>query len=106
MSAEKKSLYSDYEEVPEKPYVVQNSKYLLWMYKLDNLGVEIRGIERVTLDERATNSKWKLFMQVIGLWFAACGGVTTMSSFFFAHFGVLLGHEVVSHSCPYWCKCG
>ncbi|QRG39909.1 hypothetical protein FDK38_004369 [Candidozyma auris] len=82
MSAEKKSLYSDYEEVPEKPYVVQNSKYLSWMYKLDNLGVEIRGIERVTSDERATNSKWKSFMQVIGLWFAACGGVTTMSSFF------------------------
>lgn len=82
MLEDKKSIQSSYEELSEKRYVITGSKYLLWMYKLDNLGVEVRGIERVPVEERASNRKWKQFIQVLGLWFAACGGVTTMSSFF------------------------
>lgn len=82
MAEEKSSIVSEYEESTNKFSGITGSKYLLWLYKLDNLGVEIRGIERVLPEERASSGKWNLFVQVIGLWLAACGGVTTMSSFF------------------------
>lgn len=82
MADDKKSLVNEYVESPTESNVIRDSKYLLWIYKLDTLGVELRGIERVTPDEKVSDGKWKLFLQVIGLWLAACGGVTTMSSFF------------------------
>lgn len=57
-------------------------RYVAWMYALDRIGVEDRGIERVEPEERANNASIKQFISVIGLWFAGCGGITTMSSFF------------------------
>lgn len=56
-------------------------KYIAWMYNLDNFGVEDRGIERVPPNERLDGS-WSQYISVLGLWFAGCGGLTTMSSFF------------------------
>lgn len=51
-----------------------------WSDKLDGLGVETRGIERIEPYERATN-KTQLFLSVIGFWIAASGGLSSMSSF-------------------------
>lgn len=49
--------------------------------KLDALGVETRGIERIEAYERSTN-KTKQLISVIGLWLSATGGLSSMSSFF------------------------
>ncbi|KAI5949735.1 hypothetical protein KGF57_004558 [Candida theae] len=49
--------------------------------KLDSLGVETRGIERILPNERSTNTT-KLLISVIGFWFSACGGLSSMSSFY------------------------
>lgn len=49
--------------------------------KLDSLGVESRGIERIEPYERATNVT-KMFITVAGLWLSGCGGLSSMSSFF------------------------
>lgn len=63
-------------------------KWLQWAFKVDSIGFEARGIERVTPEERKNyaqsqkHSKLKQLIHVMGLWFAACGGLTTMSSFF------------------------
>lgn len=48
--------------------------------KLDALGVETRGIERIEPYERSTN-KVKQLVSVIGLWLSACGGLSSMSTF-------------------------
>lgn len=66
----------------------ENNKWISWVYKLDSLGIETRGIERVTPEERQLlaqskkHSKIRQFLNVFGLWVAACGGLTSMSSFF------------------------
>lgn len=63
-------------------------KGIRWIYSLDSFGVETRGIERVSPEERQQladlkrHSKLRQFLHVLGLWFAACGGLTSMSSFF------------------------
>lgn len=57
-------------------------KCIAWMYVVDRFGVEGRGIERVEPEERKNNASFFQFLSVIGLWFAGCGGITTMSSFF------------------------
>ncbi|KAI5962235.1 TPN1 [Candida pseudojiufengensis] len=49
--------------------------------KLDSLGVETRGIERIEPYERSTN-KTKQLISVIGLWLSACGGLSSMSTFY------------------------
>ena len=49
--------------------------------KLDSLGVETRGLDRVLPHERSTN-KTKLLISVVGFWFSACGGLSSMSSFY------------------------
>lgn len=49
--------------------------------KLDALGVETRGIERIPPYERSTN-KMRQFITVVGLWLSACGGLSSMSSFY------------------------
>lgn len=59
---------------------VPRPKYIAWMYNLDRLGVEDRGIERVLPNERLEGT-WGQHISVLGLWFAGCGGLTTMSSF-------------------------
>lgn len=48
--------------------------------KLDSLGVETRGIERIPPWERSTN-KTSQFISVIGFWFSAAGGLSSMSTF-------------------------
>lgn len=59
---------------------------VFWRYlhraskKLDSLGVETRGIERIEPYERSTN-KMKQFLSVVGLWLSACGGLSSMSAF-------------------------
>lgn len=82
----------------------KSNKYLGWMYKLDNLGIETRGIERVSPAERKQiqqlkkHSRLEQFINVAGLWFAACGGLTSMSSFFLPtlSFGLNLRDALVS----------
>lgn len=49
--------------------------------KLDSLGAETRGIERIQPYERSTN-RTKQFISVMGLWLSACGGLSSMSSFY------------------------
>lgn len=49
--------------------------------KLDSFGVETRGIERIPPYERSTN-RTKQLISVIGLWLSACGGLSSMSSFY------------------------
>lgn len=48
--------------------------------RLDNFGVEIRGIERVPPYERTTNPG-RHFVSASGLWLAAAGGLSSMSAF-------------------------
>lgn len=66
----------------------KSSRWISWVYKVDSLGIETRGIERVTPEERELlaqkkkHSKIRQFLNVLGLWVAACGGLTSMSSFF------------------------
>ncbi|KAK6198605.1 purine-cytosine transport protein [Scheffersomyces amazonensis] len=66
------------------------SKYVSWIYKLDDFGIETRGIERVSSEERrqlaSSKPRYYQFVHVIGLWFSACGGLTSMSSFFLSSF--------------------
>ncbi|KAI5957235.1 hypothetical protein KGF54_000163 [Candida jiufengensis] len=67
-------------------YQKRAPRFIKWIYQLDNFGIETRGIERVSAEERSAKAKststtYQL-IQVIGLWFAACGGLTSMSSFF------------------------
>lgn len=49
--------------------------------KLDAIGVESRGIERIPPYERATDKK-RLLITVMGLWLSATGGLSSMSSFY------------------------
>lgn len=49
--------------------------------KLESLGVEAGGIERVEPHERATSSV-KQYISVAGLWISACGGLPSMSTFY------------------------
>ncbi|EGV65957.1 hypothetical protein PSN45_003237 [Yamadazyma tenuis] len=87
---------SDYRE----PYV----KPVNWLHKLDKLGVEVRGIERVSPEERELmkhSKKYAIarqFVDIFGLWFAACGGLTSMSSFFLPTllFGLNLRDALIS----------
>lgn len=67
--------------VAEHLSITPKPKYVAWMYNLDNFGVEDRGIERVPPSERLDDT-WSQYISVLGLWFAGCGGLTTMSSFF------------------------
>lgn len=48
--------------------------------KLDALGVEQRGIERIQPWERSSN-KWEQFVNVGMFWLSAAGGLSTMSTF-------------------------
>lgn len=52
-----------------------------WSDKLDSIGVEVRGIERIPPYERSTN-KLRQLVTVMGLWLSACGGLSSMSSFY------------------------
>lgn len=65
--------------------------------KLDSFGVEARGIERIEPYERATNKK-KQLVTVIGLWLSACGGLSSMSSFYLGPmlFGLGLKDSAIS----------
>lgn len=47
--------------------------------KLDSMGVETRGIQRIPPYERGTSRQ---FLSVAGLWLSAAGGLSSMSSFF------------------------
>lgn len=66
----------------------KSSRWISWVYKVDSFGIETRGIERVPPEERELlaqkkkHSKLRQFLNVLGLWVAACGGLTSMSSFF------------------------
>lgn len=66
----------------------KKSPWISWIYKVDAFGIETRGIERVLPEERELltqkkkHSKLRQFLNVLGLWVAACGGLTSMSSFF------------------------
>ncbi|WPK24461.1 hypothetical protein PUMCH_001735 [Australozyma saopauloensis] len=86
----------DNDAVPGTKFVPP--RYLAWMYAVDRIGVEGRGIERVEPEERQDNVCMKQFISVIGLWFAGCGGITTMSSFFLPTilFGLNMKQSMIS----------
>lgn len=68
------------EAVTEESFVVQSfSKIRQFSKKLDALGVELRGIQRIEPYERGTARQ---FWYVAGLWLSAAGGLSSMSSFF------------------------
>ncbi|GEQ71827.1 hypothetical protein JCM33374_g5513 [Metschnikowia sp. JCM 33374] len=48
---------------------------------LDSVGVEVTGIERISPYRRSQN-KLRQLVTVTGLWFSACGGLSSMSSFY------------------------
>ena len=81
---------------------IRAPKYINWIYNLDRWGVEVRGIERVSEQERIELGQkiptWHLFIQTLGLWWSACGGLTTMSSFFLPTllFGLNLRDAMIS----------
>lgn len=60
-----------------KPYMIVKKM----SDKLDSMGVEVTGIDRIPADKRATN-KTKQLIHVIGLWISASGGLSSMSSFY------------------------
>lgn len=66
----------------------QLPRWLSWIYQLDSFGVEAHGIHRYTPEERleyvnsVNNGRLWQFVHTFGLWVAACGGLTSMSSFF------------------------
>lgn len=88
-----------YEVIPPKV-----PKYLRWIYLLDSFGVEAHGIDRYTPEERleyvnsTRNGRSWQFFHTFGLWVAACGGLTSMSSFFLPTlvFGLNLRDSMVS----------
>lgn len=63
-----------------------SSKNRFWKWvvaasdKLDSLGVETNGIERIPPYERGTSKRQ--FLHVAGLWLSAAGGLSSMSSYF------------------------
>lgn len=78
--------------------------YLKWIYRLDEFGVEAHGIDRYTPEERleyvnsTPHGRWWQIGHTFGLWAAACGGLTSMSSFFLPTlvFGLGLKDSMVS----------
>ncbi|CAH6722306.1 vitamin B6 transporter Tpn1p [[Candida] jaroonii] len=74
------------ENIKQEEITTNSSRYLKWLHALDIVGVENRGIERVPPEERdaafAATSPARQFFRVFGLWFSACGGLTSMSSYF------------------------
>ncbi|WPK23083.1 hypothetical protein PUMCH_000307 [Australozyma saopauloensis] len=60
-----------------KPYMIVKKM----SDKLDSLGVEVTGIDRIPGNKRAQN-KTKQLIHVIGLWISASGGLSSMSSFY------------------------
>ncbi|SGZ51952.1 CIC11C00000001971 [Sungouiella intermedia] len=79
------------------PTQFSTPRYIAWMYNLDSFGVEDRGIERVLPGDRLDGT-WSQYITVLGLWFAGCGGLTTMSSFFLPTllFGLNMKQALVS----------
>ncbi|CUM62581.1 uncharacterized protein PRCAT00000133001 [Priceomyces carsonii] len=81
-----RELSSREETIKDVPYS-ENSSNRFWKLlssvskRLDSLGVESRGIERIKPYERSTN-KTKQLISVCGLWLSACGGLSSMSSFY------------------------
>lgn len=89
-------------ESPDSPnsdpvLALTRPRYIAWMYNLDKLGVEARGIERVPPNERL-HATWSQYISVLGLWFAGCGGLTTMLSFFLPTivYGLSMNQALVS----------
>lgn len=60
-----------------KPYMIMKKM----SDKLDSIGVEVTGIDRIAAENRAKN-KTKQLIHVIGLWVSASGGLSSMSSFY------------------------
>lgn len=54
--------------------------FLKFSRKLDSLGIESTGIERISPYERGTSKRQ--FLHVAGLWLSAAGGLSSMSSYF------------------------
>ncbi|GEQ71452.1 hypothetical protein JCM33374_g5136 [Metschnikowia sp. JCM 33374] len=86
---------SDKEEIPtrvidEKDQITTYAFLKNLSHKLDSLGVETNGIERVSPHGR-TRNKFRLLLSVIGLWVAGCGGLTSMSSFYLGSLAFGLG---------------
>lgn len=72
------------EDVEKKTHEFSGNKYVGWLVKaskkVDSLGVETQGIERISPYERGTSRRQ--FLHVAGLWLSATGGLSSMSSYF------------------------
>lgn len=68
------------EDLEKKSHELSGNKYLRWLVtasrKLDSLGVESQGIERISPFERGTSKRQ--FLHVAGLWLSATGGLSSM----------------------------
>lgn len=72
------ALFASHESRPDiSPFAILRK----FSAKLDSLGVETRGIERILPHERSTDKRRQL-ITVMGLWLSACGGLSSMSSFY------------------------
>lgn len=84
LSNDQVSNQRDSVDVEKKSHAFSGNKYLGWLVtasrKLDALGVETNGIERISPYERGSSRRQ--FLHVAGLWLSATGGLSSMSSFF------------------------
>lgn len=90
----------------EQSFAVQSiSKIRQFSDRLDSLGVEIRGIQRIKPYERGTSRQ---FLHVAGLWLSAAGGLSSMSSFFLGPllFELEFKQSIVCGLISMWIGCG
>lgn len=72
-------------------------KFIYYSSKVDSLGVELRGIQRIPLDERK-KADTKAFIDISLFWICACGGLTSMQGMMLGPlaFGLSLKDSLVS----------
>ncbi|QEU60526.1 Tpn1 [Kluyveromyces lactis] len=93
-------------EVTERSVFVRSASSIRQLSdKLDALGVEARGIQRIQPYERGTANQ---FWHVAGLWLSAAGGLSSMSSYFLGPivFQLTLNQCLVSGLISMWIGCG
>ncbi|KAG5361417.1 Vitamin B6 transporter TPN1 [Yarrowia sp. E02] len=72
-------------------------KFIYYSSKVDSLGVELRGIHRIPLEERK-KADTKAFVDISLFWICACGGLTSMQGMMLGPlaFGLSLKDSLVS----------
>ncbi|CDO92933.1 unnamed protein product [Kluyveromyces dobzhanskii CBS 2104] len=104
-SSDKRGVKASEVEVTEKSIFERStSKIRQFSDKLDALGVESTGIQRIPPYERGT---YKQFWHVAGLWISAAGGLSSMSSYFLGPmiFELTFNQALVSGLVSMWIGC-